>query len=168
MARFFKHIYENFEEYFSASLIAIMIVCLGLQVLLRYVFGTSLSWSEELSRFCFIWTIYVGIALAAKRMQHVRVTAVYLLMPKQMQLVMWMLVDAIWVAFNLIFAWQGILMVINSFEFVERTPTLEWVAAYIYMIIPFGFILMSWRIIEIYIKHLRSGTLHEVVQLGGH
>lgn len=168
MARFFKHIYENFEEYFSASLIAIMIVCLGLQVLLRYVFGTSLSWSEELSRFCFIWTIYVGIALAAKRMQHVRVTAVYLLMPKQMQLVMWMLVDAIWVVFNLIFAWQGILMVINSFEFVERTPTLEWVAAYIYMIIPFGFILMSWRIIEIYIKHLRSGTLHEVVQLGGH
>lgn len=168
MARFFKHIYENFEEYFSASLIAIMIVCLGLQVLLRYAFGTSLSWSEELSRICFIWTIYVGIALAAKRMQHVRVTALYLLMPKWLQLMVWMLVDAIWMIFNLIFAWQGILLVKNAFQFVERTPTLEWVAAYIYMIIPFGFILMTWRIAEIYIRHYRNGTLHDVVQLGGH
>lgn len=168
MKGFVKHVYDNFEEYFSASLMATLILCLGLQVLLRYVFHTSLSWSEELSRICFVWTIYVGIALAAKRMQHVRVTALYLIMPKTVQLVMWILVDVCWLVFNLIFAWLGIQMVKNSFEFVERTPTLEWVAAYIYMIIPFGFILMSWRIIENYIKLIKRNALHEIVQLGGH
>lgn len=164
-----KRFYDNFEELFCAFLMSVVIVCLGAQVFLRYVFHSSLSWSEELSRICFIWTIYVGAALAAKRQQHVRVTALFLVLPKPLQTALWVLVDVIWMVFNLVFAWQGVLFVKHSFQFREVTPTLEWVAAYIYMIIPLGFLLMTWRTLEVYIKTYReTGSLHAIVQTGGH
>ncbi|SLN26669.1 2,3-diketo-L-gulonate TRAP transporter small permease protein YiaM [Aquimixticola soesokkakensis] len=58
-------------------LIAVLgMVCLiGLQVGSRLL-GNSLPWTEELSRFFFIWTIWLGLAAGFRNGQHPRVTIV--------------------------------------------------------------------------------------------
>ena len=40
------------------------------QVLFRYVFQTSLAWTEELARFMFIWLAALGAAYAFKKRAH--------------------------------------------------------------------------------------------------
>ncbi|WP_459980140.1 TRAP transporter small permease, partial [Paenibacillus sp. YK5] len=42
-------------------------------VVLRYVFNTGLTWSEELSRFLFIWMIFLGSILGLKDNEHLGV-----------------------------------------------------------------------------------------------
>lgn len=44
-------------------LLAIVLVLLG-QVFSRYVFSLSLSWPEEVSRYLFVWLVFIGSAAA--------------------------------------------------------------------------------------------------------
>jgi len=162
---FLRKLYDNFEEWFSSSLLAIMILCLALQVLVRIVTGSALDWAEEMSRFTFIWAVYVGSSLAAKRGAHVRLSAQFLLAPIRVRLFFRILADVLWVAFSIFFAMIGAEMVAKALEFPEISPTLKITKAYVEMIIPIAFVLMSCRTAELYIRHWRQGTLSDLVDI---
>ena len=44
-----------------------------LQVFFRYVVQASLGWSEELSRYLFVWLIFIGSALALPKGSHIAI-----------------------------------------------------------------------------------------------
>ena len=58
------------EELVVAILIIVMVLMVTAQVLSRYVFHTSLSHTEELVRYMFVWATFLGIAAAAYRNRH--------------------------------------------------------------------------------------------------
>lgn len=49
----------------------IVVLASSLQVFTRYVMNASLSWTEECSRYCFVWATMMGAAVAYKRGSHV-------------------------------------------------------------------------------------------------
>jgi TRAP-type C4-dicarboxylate transport system permease small subunit len=51
-----------------------MLACIALQVVMRYVFGNALSWSEELALLMFSWAALGGLALGVREGFHVRLT----------------------------------------------------------------------------------------------
>ena len=165
--RIFSFLDEHLEKMLCGSFLLLLVGCLGAQIFMRYVLRSGLTWTEELSRFAFIWTIYLGMSLAAKQQQHVRVTAQYLLIPQRMRAFMWLASDVVWVAFNLIFTVQGIGLVQHALQFPETTSSLQWSAAYIYTIIPIGFLLMTLRILQLYYRGFKNGTWREMVRAGG-
>jgi TRAP-type C4-dicarboxylate transport system permease small subunit len=167
MSRILSCIDEHFEKILCSSFLALLVVCLGLQVFMRYVFKAGVTWAEELSRFAFIWTVYLGISLAAKQQQHVRVTAQYYLIPKSLRPYLWLLSDVVWIVFNVVFTVQGIGLVQHSLQYPEITPSLGWSAAYIYTIIPLGFMLMTLRIFQLYYRGLKAGTWRRLAKLEG-
>ena len=60
-----------------ASLIAaaaVMLACIAIQVVMRYVFGKTPSWSEEVAILMFAWTTLGGLALGIHEGFHVRLT----------------------------------------------------------------------------------------------
>lgn len=67
-------IYNHFEEILLVTLFAFMVAVIFLQVIMRYVFNNSLSWSEELGRFLFEWLTWIGISLGARMGQHIKIT----------------------------------------------------------------------------------------------
>ena len=98
---FFKQLYDNFEEGACALFVAVMVLCLFLQVAMRIAVGSSLAWTEELSRYSFLWAVYVGAALAVKRGGHVRITAQFMFLPTRWRLVFRAVGDIIWIGFSL-------------------------------------------------------------------
>ena len=52
-----RKLIDNLEEYFVVATMALMTLLVFVQVIMRYVFISSLSWSEELARFIFLWVI---------------------------------------------------------------------------------------------------------------
>lgn len=159
-----RTIYANFEEYLCVTLCAGMILCLALQVSIRMIWGSALAWTEELSRYCFIWTVYIGMSLATKRLAQVRITAQFLKMPLKMRLFFRILSDMICVAFNVMIAWYAWEVIRENYEFPEISPTLGIVKAHVEMSIPCTFLLTSWRIIEIYLRRIKEGTLYSLVK----
>lgn len=154
-----KNLYDNFERYFCAFLLVVMVLCLALQVFFRFALNAALTWSEELSRFAFIWLVYMGAMLGAKERIHIRVTAPQLLFPAAVRRFLSLLADLIWVIFNLFFAYQGIKQVQHLLVYSYTSPSLSWSMAYIYAVVPVGFILMSYRIVEGHWRDYRRGGL---------
>ncbi|PXF31861.1 C4-dicarboxylate ABC transporter permease [Pokkaliibacter plantistimulans] len=64
------HRLEKFIEYLMAAALAVMFVAVFANVVLRYVFGSGIAASEELSRLLFVWLIFLGATLAMGRHTH--------------------------------------------------------------------------------------------------
>jgi len=63
----------SLSDWILAVLFGATIVVVAAQVLWRYAFNNSLVWTEELSRYLFVWMTFVGAAVAVGQGTHVRV-----------------------------------------------------------------------------------------------
>lgn len=61
-----KWLDENLEKTILCIFLSIMVVVMGVQVVARYIFNSSLSWSEELSRYLFIWSAFLSLPYTIK------------------------------------------------------------------------------------------------------
>jgi TRAP-type C4-dicarboxylate transport system permease small subunit len=68
-----KWLDKYFEEVVLVSLLCLMMVIMGIQVMARYAFGYSLSWSEEITRYCFIWSGFLSASFCIKNGSSVKV-----------------------------------------------------------------------------------------------
>ena len=64
------------EEAILCICLAAMAGIMGVQVLCRYCFGVSLSWSEELTRFLFIWSGFLSVSYCLKRCISIKIEQV--------------------------------------------------------------------------------------------
>lgn len=62
-----KWLDENLEEFLLVILLGAMTLIMGIQVLSRYAFGYSLSWSEEVTRYLFIWSAFLSLSYCTKK-----------------------------------------------------------------------------------------------------
>ena len=74
---------ENFESVLVSVLTAFMTIALFLQILSRYVFNFSITWTEELSIFGLMWITYFGAAIAVVQRRHIRITILSDLLPRR-------------------------------------------------------------------------------------
>ncbi|MBA3042787.1 MAG: TRAP transporter small permease [Alphaproteobacteria bacterium] len=152
----FKLVDEHLEEAVVVALMAMMSALIGLQIFMRYVMGASLSWSEELSRYFFIWATYIGIAYAVRKDAHIRVTmATDLLSPKG-QAVIRILTHIIFGAFALFVMYQGWFMVEKTFRFGQKSASLGMPMGIIYLAPFTGLLLVVLRLIQAIVTDLRA------------
>jgi len=71
------------EEWIVAILVIVMVLMVTAQVLSRYILHTSLSHTEELVRYLFVWATFLGIAAAAYRNRHLSIAVSQSLMPSR-------------------------------------------------------------------------------------
>ena len=74
---------NNLEKIICVTCLALMSVIIVAQVFFRYVLKNSISWSEEIARYLFIWLIYIGISYGVKMDRHISVDAVCAMLPAE-------------------------------------------------------------------------------------
>ena len=58
--RIVKWLDDNLEEFFMIILLITLTCVMMLQVVMRYVFKTPLSWAEEACRYCFVYSVMLA------------------------------------------------------------------------------------------------------------
>ena len=71
------------EEKITGFVLCIMVVMVAAQVLSRYVLHTSLSHTEELVRYFFVWITFLGASAALFRGRHLSVAGVLQFIPSR-------------------------------------------------------------------------------------
>jgi TRAP-type transport system small permease protein len=69
---------ERIEQALGIFLVLAIVAMIGVQVVSRYFFDQPMAWVEELSTYCFIWTVFVGASIALKQHRHIAITALEL------------------------------------------------------------------------------------------
>ena len=64
------------EDICLVAMFAAMVAAIFLQIIMRFVFNNSLSWSEELGKFIFVWISWLGISIGERRREHIRITLI--------------------------------------------------------------------------------------------
>ena len=68
-----RRYFASFEMIFAGCLLVLLTVLLTVQIINRYILGTSFVWLEEIARISFVWMIYFSAAGAARDDRHIRV-----------------------------------------------------------------------------------------------
>lgn len=143
-----KLIDEHFEEAIIVALISAMSLLIGVQVFMRYAMSASLSWSEELSRYLFIWLTYLGVAFAVRRDAHIRVTMLVSIFPPRLQLATRILTHVIFAGFAAFVMYQGWFMVERTFRFGQTSASLGIPMGFVYLAPVTGFALTLARLAQ--------------------
>lgn len=149
-----KKSWDHLEEYLLVPLLAFSATVIFIQVIMRYVFQNSLSWSEELVRFLYIWEIWLGVSYATKRCSQLRISIIVDHLPKKIHWFIEAIVMVLWFAFGVFLIVVGFDMCARVAELGQHSTALRVPMQYVYLGIPVGALLMNIRLLEIFIPHI--------------
>lgn len=139
---------EYLEEVLLVILLAGMAVIMGIQVFCRYVLSMSLSWSEELTRYLFIWAGFLSISYCTKRCISIKIEQFVALFPKRGKALFKVInhtVELILFFYLLPFSWRYLYSAIAT---GQTSPALG-IPMYLVQAAPLaGFLLAAVRILQ--------------------
>ncbi|SFN88545.1 TRAP-type C4-dicarboxylate transport system, small permease component [Cohaesibacter marisflavi] len=147
---------KYFEISISVFLLLFMTALIAVQVFMRYVMGESLSWSEELARYVFIWLIYLMISYSAREMKHIKIDAALGLFPQSWQRWVVILGDLLFLAFALFIVKTTYELVLKQMMLDQRSTALAIPLWMIYAAPGVGFFLTAIRQVQTIIWRLRN------------
>ena len=120
MTRFLNTLFRG-VEILMAVLLAVMVLLMFLNVILRFVFSTGFVWSEEVTRLSFIYLVYLGTVAAFRDNRHLGVDTLLEHVPPIVQKVLYAVVQ-------LIIIWVMWLLVQGSWDLAVQSRNDQWVA----------------------------------------
>lgn len=140
-----KNMSKAFDKFLDAInavtgvILAILCAIVFVQVIMRYIFGHSLSWSEELTRYMFVWIIYLGVNLGIRGDNQIKIDLMDLALHGKALKVLHILQYLISMA-ACVFAMIGSYYLIQIGK-LAKSPTLHAPMWLIYIVFPIGFVL---------------------------
>ena len=80
-----KYYLENLEEILCGFFLVTMVSLVVVNVLLRFIFNYSITWAEEVSTICFVWSVFVGASAVYKHKMDIGIDVLVLKLPLQAQ-----------------------------------------------------------------------------------
>lgn len=134
----------------SVLLLVLVVGVVLLQIIFRFFILKPLSWSEELSRYLFIWIVYIGGYLCTKSNSHLGITFFVDASPKKLSKLMTFVANLSIIIYMLIVIFYGFQLSVK----VMRQPSavLRVPMGVVYGAIPVGMLLMLIRLIFNFIE----------------
>ena len=133
------------EEFCVSVMLALLVLLLGMEVFSRFLLGKSFSWMEELCRYLFVWSSYIGVAIAVKHKEQLRILMFMDVLKKRFP----QLVRILYVVSELTFTVFCALV----------SAALEINVMYAYLIIPISMALTIFRTLQGLYRDIRNNTL---------
>ncbi len=134
---------ENFECIFMVSGLLMIIFFITWQVVYRYIITQFIEragaavWTEELSRYIFIWISYLAVSVAIRKRSSIRVDILYDHLPKRWQNISWIIVESLFFCLTAAIAWYGWGQIERLLTFPQYTTALRIPHSLFYLAIRF-------------------------------
>ena len=148
MKKVLKHLEAHFEEDIMTVLLGIIAIVMMLQVIMRYVFGDALNWAEELSRYLYIWFVFLSAGYCARKNTDLRVEIVVDLFPRLIRAAILVLGQIAITAFYAFMAYHSVAVVGNLHSTMRLSAAMQIPMWWIYAATLVGFVLGVIRSIQ--------------------
>lgn len=141
--------------FYIAALMLLTIACaVFYAVTLRYVFNEPPLWADEAPRVFFLWMTYIGIAVATKRGQNIRVTHFIEKFPPGVRLVIETIMHVLVLIMLVALIWYNI--PILELQSGGRMLSTQWSFLWPYSALSVGCILMLFYQTRLMIRSIRT------------
>lgn len=145
---------EKIEKAFLAAAMAVMIVDMIYQVIMRYIFNSANAWSEELARYLFIFEVMIAAAIAVRKNSHLQIDVLincFKPRTKTIFTIVSTLVGIVFLAFLLVYS-IGLVQTGNS----NISVGLNIPMSIPYVSVPIGVVLMLLTSVEVVLKNIQE------------
>ena len=143
------NIVTKFLRFVIIVVFSILVASCVLQVFTRFVLNSSLSWTEELARYTFIWANMLGAILCTKNKSNATVSVITDSISHKNQIILRKIVNILSILIGLILLFYG-----TKVTWAVRTqlsPALRISMSFVYGAAPiFGALLIFYSVYDIY------------------
>ena len=147
---FFKKIvygYDKLAEYLLCASLVVTTLIIFAQIIMRSVFNSSLTWSEELTRYIFIWQIWLGVSIAQKEKQHIKVELLFsFIKNEKFKDVVDIIATLIMIAFNVFLVIKGSELVGQMIVRHNLSGAMRLPMYIVYLVLPLSAGILSLRL----------------------
>lgn len=105
------------------AVMAVMVTIVSTQVFFRYVLNDSIDWAEEISRLCFVWTMFLAIPLGLKQGAHIGLELLVARLPLRARGGLFRLMSALAAVMSALVAWEAWKMSVDTWD--EMIPSIN-------------------------------------------
>lgn len=143
-----KWLDEHLEESLLVFFLVLISCVMLLQIIMRYVFNSSLTWPEEFCRYCYVWTAFFSLGYTIRQGNMLRVGVVMDLLPQALRKVIAITVNAVCLVFFAVFFYHSIGVVQSIKKMNQTSSAMGWPMYQVYLCTVFGFGLATLRTIQ--------------------
>jgi len=163
--RVIKWLDKHAEETILVTLLVMIACVMGLQVFMRKIVNSSLSWPEEFCRYCYVWTCFLTLGYTVRNGNMLRVTVVADLFPKTARKLIFIFINVIClVVFTVFFVYS--VDVVKTLTIIGQKSTAMRLPMYlVYICTILGFGLAALRTVQAIFKQIRDFNVIEKTKL---
>ncbi len=125
------------------------------QFFTRYVLQDSAAWTEEIARYLLIVVTFVGASIGVRRNTQIHVEFIYRYLPAGVQRALATFVDIVRIGFLGYATWLSLELMPKMANLTMTVVDMSMI--WIYGFVTFGFLMMTWRAIQLARKHYQRG-----------
>lgn len=149
-------VFDKIEEVLSALCLVVMTALTFANVVSRYVFSASFSFSEEITTYLFVLLSLLGTAIAAKRRAHLGLSIVTDAVSPKVRKILLVIGFGISTVFAAAIFYYGILMVKNQIMLGQVTAGMQWPEWIFGSFVPIGGFFATVRFLQVTIEEIRK------------
>ncbi len=150
---------DHLEEWLIATFMGLATLITFIAVVLRYTTGAGIPWAQELTIYLFIWMAKFGAAYGVRTGIHVGVDVLVRKLSPSRQRFFTFLSLSLGAFFTAVVALLGVKFVLFIRSTGQSSPDLDWPMWIIYLGVPLGSSLMSFRFIQVLVRFRRTNHL---------
>ena len=148
MKKVLKWIDNYFEESVLVLLLVVMCVLMFANVVLRYVFSSSIIWSDEVCRYSFVITEFLGVGYCIKKRSLMRMDSIKKALPFKAEFILETFVNLLLTVFFGYYAYTAITTVQKGIKMRGTTEILLIPLWIIYLIVLICYAIATLRAIQ--------------------
>ena len=138
---------KHFEEVLMSVTLIGVVVFMAVHVFCRYVLKAPLSWTEECTRYLFIWFTFSGVGYGIKHGSHIRVNIIESFCPKVIPVFSW-IQDIVTLAFMVFMIPAGLGALEYFYSNGITSPGMRMPSWILYLSLFFGVVMGVIRMIQ--------------------
>ena len=158
-----KKIDEKFEEFILGGLLIGISSVILLQIVLRLM-KMSLPWPEELARYFYIWSVFLSLSYLIRSRTNLRVDLILNFVPDSLKRVLEVFIQLVNAMFFGTLFYHSFRVITAVKMSSQTSPALEIPMYIVYLVIPAGFFLSTFRALQ-QIYFIMKGDTHKPVEV---
>ena len=155
MKKALKWLDDNLEEFLLVLLLLGMAVIMGIQVFSRFALKASLSWTEELTRYLFIWAGFLSLSYCCKRCISIKIEQFVAQFSRRTKAIIKVITHTVELVFFLYMIPYAFMYMMSAVESGQVSPALGMPMVYVQAAPFVSFLLVAFRTVQRWIIEFR-------------
>jgi C4-dicarboxylate transporter DctQ subunit len=158
---------QNIEKWLIGITYSYFCLIILVEVVRRHLFSATSVWGEMTARYAFVYLVYIAVAEVARTRDHISIDAVPRMLGPRGRLALHVYFDVLYLVLAILVVWYSLKVMRLQLDTDTLMTGFDVNMAFAHAALPLGWCLLIYRVIQRFIRTVRSYRRGEDIPVGG-